>query len=63
MKDNLTYKEAMEELERLVGVIESPDHPLDQIQDEIAEAMELVKFCRESLAGTAQKLNEILEQK
>ena len=63
MEEKLTYKEAMEQLEQLVKVIEDPEHPLDQIQTEIEKAMELVKYCREELAGTAEKLNGILEQK
>lgn len=62
MEDKLTYKEALEKLEALVQVIESPDHPLDTIQAEVAEAMKLVEYCRTCLAGTEKELMEIIDK-
>ena len=63
MADKITYKEALEKLEALVEVIENPDHPLDTIQAEVVEAMKLVEYCRECLAGTEKSLMDIIEKK
>ena len=62
MAEELTYKAALEKLEALVDVIESPDHPLDTIQAEVAEAMKLVEYCRNCLAGTEKELMEIIDK-
>lgn len=62
MAEELTYKAALEKLEALVDVIESPDHPLDIIQAEVAEAMKLVEYCRNCLAGTEKELMEIIDK-
>lgn len=62
MAEKLTYKEALEKLEALVQLIESPDHPLDTIQAEVVEAMKLVEYCRACLAGTEKELMEIIDK-
>lgn len=63
MAKKLTYKEALEKLEKLVTEIENPDHPLDTIQKEVAEAMQLVDYCRQCLAGTEKELMDIIDKK
>lgn len=63
MADQLTYKEALGKLEKLVETIENPDHPLDTIQDEVKEAMKLVDYCRKCLAGTEKELMDIIDKK
>ena len=62
MAEELTYKDALEKLEALVEVIESPDHPLDTIQAEVAEAMKLVDYCRKCLAATEKELMEMIDK-
>ena len=63
MADKMTYKEALEKLERLVETIENPDHPLDKIQEEVAEAMKLVDYCKRCLDSTEQELIDIIDKK
>ena len=63
MAEKLTYKEALEKLEALVATIETPDHPLDTIQKEVEEAMKLVEYCKQCLAGTEKELIDIIDKK
>ena len=63
MAEQLSYKEALEKLESLVATIENPDHPLDTIQSEVEQAMKLVEYCRQCLAGTEKELMEIIDKK
>ncbi|MBO4558132.1 MAG: exodeoxyribonuclease VII small subunit [Bacteroidales bacterium] len=63
MAKKMTYKEALEALEKLVEVIENPDHPLDTIQEEVKQAMQLVDYCKKCLAGTEKELMDIIDNK
>ena len=63
MAEKMTYNEALEKLEKLVETIENPDHPLDTIQAEVAEAMKLVDYCKQCLAGTEKELMDIIDKK
>ncbi|MBQ9583316.1 MAG: exodeoxyribonuclease VII small subunit [Bacteroidales bacterium] len=63
MAEKLTYKQALEKLEALVAVIEDPDHPLDKIQGEVEQAMRLVEYCKQCLAGTEKELMDIIDNK
>ena len=63
MAEELTYKEALQKLEKLVETIENPDHPLDTIQAEVAEAMKLVGFCKQALAGQEKQLMDMIDKK
>lgn len=63
MAEKPTYKEALEKLEALVATIENPDHPLDTIQKEVEEAMKLVEYCKQCLAGTEKELIDIIDKK
>ena len=50
-------------MEKLVETIENPDHPLDTIQEEVKEAMKLVDYCKQCLAGTEKELMDIIDKK
>lgn len=59
MESNKTYEEAVTELEQLVRQIEDPSNSLTQIEKSVAQAMELIGFCREKLKeyeGNMEKL-------
>ena len=54
------YKEMIGRLEQLVAAIESPEHPLENIQAELKEASDLAARCLEYLKGTEENLNKII---
>ena len=60
MKKKMTYQEALQELEKKVELIEDPERGLEMLGNDIKEAMELVKFCKNSLHSTEEELNKII---
>lgn len=61
-KENLTYEQAMEQLEAVVEKMESPQVTLQGMEKELKEAMELIKFCKEQLAGYQSEFDNILKE-
>jgi exodeoxyribonuclease VII small subunit len=58
---NLTYEEAVKELELLAAKIENPQTPLDTISGEVKKALELVKYCKGKLRDFETKIEELKE--
>lgn len=61
-KKDVTYEQAMEQLEQLVEKMESPQLTLQGMEKELKEAMELIKFCKEQLKGYQQEFDNILKE-
>jgi exodeoxyribonuclease VII small subunit len=62
MDKNLSYQEALSQLEELVAKIEDPQRPLNSLSDDLERAMMLIKYCRESLRDTEDKLIKIIKE-
>ncbi|MDP3398736.1 MAG: exodeoxyribonuclease VII small subunit [Bacteroidales bacterium] len=60
--ENLTYKEALKQLEDLVNRIESPEADITNLAEDVKRAISLVKHCREQIKGFGQELDKIIEQ-
>lgn len=60
MKEKMTYEEALARLEELVKKIEDPDGDLSTVGEDVKKAMELVKYCKECIAGTKSELDKLL---
>lgn len=58
----MSYEEAVEQLQKLVEIIESPDAPLVGVEKELKRAMELLEFCRKELDGYENEFNKILNK-
>lgn len=65
MKNNkessLTYKKALSELEELVKKIENPETELEDISGEVKKALELIKYCRETIKGYKEETSKLME--
>lgn len=61
-KEQLTYAEAMKELDSIVAKLQSPDCDVDQLCDYTRRATVLLKFCREKLTKTDAELEELLKE-
>ena len=59
-KKQLTYTQALEEIEAIANEIENGDPDVDQIATKIKRAVELVKFCKESLRKTSSQIDSAL---
>lgn len=51
-----TYEAALQELEKLVGQLESGDMPLDQLLSGYQRGAELLKFCRDKLEAVENQI-------
>ena len=56
-----SYEAAMEELEQLIGVIESGKLPLEQLLEGYQRGAELLQFCRDKLQAVEQQIKVLDE--
>lgn len=60
-KDNMTYAEAMVELEAIVAALEDEQTGVDELAEKVKTASELLAFCRNKLRATEEAINNTLE--
>lgn len=58
----LSYKEAMEELEQIVLAMETGDIPVDELSKKVKRASELIKVCKTVLYETTEEVNKVLKE-
>jgi len=58
---NLTYTEAITELEQIVSEIEDASISVDVLASKVKRAAELLQFCRNKLTSTEQEVNDVLK--
>ena len=61
VKAPASYEAALEELEQLVGLIESGQLPLEQLLTGYQRGAELLKFCRDRLAAVENQIKVLDE--
>lgn len=59
---NLSYKEAMAQLEEIVQKIENEEPDVDELSTLVKKASELMTFCKKRLKSTEEEINETLEK-
>ncbi len=64
MKNNeqLTYKQAIQELENIVQDLERDNQDIDTLCQRLMRATELVDFCRNRLTEVSNKVKKTLEE-
>ena len=60
--ENLSFEQALENLETIVHELESGSTELERAIDKYTEAMKLVKFCSDKLNTATEKVNKILAE-
>lgn len=60
-KENLTYTQAMTELEKIVGQLEDNSLDIDQLSAKVKRAQQLIAFCRERLTQTDEEVKKLLQ--
>lgn len=58
----VTYKEAMAQLEQIVHKIENEEPDVDELSTLVKKASELMSFCKKRLKATEEEINETLER-
>lgn len=59
---DLTFEQAMQQLEATVRKLESGDLPLGESIEQYKEAMNLVQFCRKQLDKAELEIVQLIEQ-
>lgn len=60
-KKEMTYAEAMAEIERILARLRSEDMDVDSLSSEVKRATELIARCKAKLRKTEDDVNKILE--
>lgn len=60
--ENMTFEEAMKELESIVSKLEEGDVPLEQAINYFQEGMALSKMCHEKLQKVEKQMDFILKE-
>jgi len=61
MKPDLTYDEAFNKLEHLVGQLEESNIPLDKLSEKVKQANELIKICEDKLTKIEIDVTETIK--
>lgn len=57
-----TYEQAMKRLEEIVAKIESGEMDIDSLGDQLKEAQQLIKLCRDKLYKADTEIKKMLEE-
>lgn len=58
----MKYEEAIKNLESIVSMMESDKLDLDQLEEKLKEAQQLIKLCRDKLTKTDEEISKLLQQ-
>ena len=58
----MKYEEAIKNLESIVSIMESGKLDLDQLEEKLKEAQQLIKLCRDKLTKTDEEISKLLQQ-
>ncbi|MDZ7775324.1 MAG: exodeoxyribonuclease VII small subunit [Bacteroidales bacterium] len=61
MSKELTYSEAISELESILKQIEQDDIPVDELLEKVKRSSELIIFCKDKLTKTESEVHAVLE--
>ena len=56
----MKYEEAIQQLETIVAQIENNELDIDQLADRLKEAQKLIKWCKDKLYKTDEKIKSLL---
>ena len=56
----MKYEEALQQLETIVAQIEDNELDIDQLANRLKEAQKLIKFCKDTLYKTDEKIKALL---
>jgi len=62
MSTKISYQEAYDELQEIVGDIEDGEISVDELGIKVKRASELIKICQSKLKSTEEDVKEILKE-
>ena len=57
-----TYAQAVERLENILKKMQSPDCDIDMLSNYTAEALKLLKYCKQKLTQTDEEVKKTLQE-
>ncbi|KAA9340688.1 exodeoxyribonuclease VII small subunit [Adhaeribacter soli] len=61
MNQNLTYKEATQELEAILKAIETDAVDVDELTQKVQRSSELIKICKQKLRTAEEAINQVFD--
>ncbi len=61
-QNELTYSQAVGELEQIIAKMQSPECDIDRLASYTSRALQLLKICKEKLLHTDEELKRCLEE-
>ncbi len=61
-KKNITYQEAITEIEEILKEIENEELDVDKLSNKVKRVSFLIKFCKNKLHNTEKEVEKILEE-
>ena len=58
----MSYKEAIEEIEKILKSLREEQNSIDTLSERVARATELIALCREKLRKAENDVNKIIEE-
>ena len=58
----MKYEEAMQRLEKIVAQMENDEIDIDTLGEQLKEAQQLIKLCRQRLTKTDEEIKQLLAQ-
>lgn len=58
----ITYKEAMTEMEQILEKIEKEELDVDELAEKVKRVSELLKICKDKLLKTNEQVEQILKE-
>ena len=62
MDDTPSYKEAIEEIDSIVGEIENESIDIDALAEKVKRAAYLIKYCKTKLKNTDNEVKKVLKE-
>lgn len=60
-KKEFSFNEAVNEIEKILSIIESGELDVDKLSTEVKKATELIKQCQKKLRATEEEINSIFK--
>lgn len=60
MKEEMSYEEAMTQLEQIVEQIENNELGIDELTSKLKQAQRLLKMCKDKLTKTDKEVEKLL---
>jgi exodeoxyribonuclease VII small subunit len=62
MSDEIDYRQAVAELEQILGELEADDVDVDRLSQRVRRAAELIRICRERIAAAEAEVEQIVAE-